>query len=455
MDLKGILRPATMAVIGVSLTKDDHPANSIFRKNHLRHRVRVYGVNSHGGSLQGEKLYQNITEIPEQIDLAVIATKAEFVPTVVEECIKSGVKGAVVVSGGFAETGQKALQDRLVAIAREADFPFIGPNCLGIYAPPNIDTFFVPSERMVKPEEGRVALVSQSGGVLVDHMVKCAGQGIGISVGVSIGNKALIREAELLRHFTEDPDTDVIAFYLEGFGKNEGRDFVLAARQCPKPIIVLKSGKTPGGTKAVSSHTASMAGDYQVFSSVMAQHGIVEANDEFELISFASSLSAYQKPMGPRVGIVTGSGGHGALTIDAAVSHGLEVPPLDEKTKTDLKGVLSSSIKDIASYTNPIDLTGSAVDEDFVATARYLSKHDDIDCILMLVLPYLPGVTMDLGARLGVVYQQEGKPLIAYVPLVEKYSILIEGFIENGVPVAHSVEDAVHMAEAIRRNKSC
>ncbi len=455
MDLKGILRPSTMAVIGISLTNDDHPANAIFRKNHLRHKVKVYGVNSRGGSLRGERLYENISELPEQIDLAVIATKAEYVPSVMEECIKAKTKGAIVVSGGFAETGQNALQDRLIAIARGADFPFIGPNCLGIYAPPNVDTFFVPSERMVRPDAGRLALVSQSGGILVDHMVKCAGQGVGISAGVSIGNKALIREAELLRYFTEDPDTDVIAFYLEGFGKNEGRDFVYAASACPKPVIVLKSGKTPGGTKAVSSHTASMAGDYQVFSSIMAQHGIVEADDEFELISFAASLGCYSKPMGPRCGIVTGSGGHGALAIDAAISHGLEVPSLGEQMQAELRNVLSPSIKAIASYTNPIDLTGSAVDEDFVETARYLSKRDDIDCILMLVLPYLPGVTMDLGARLGVVYQQEGKPLIAYVPLVEKYSILIEGFIENGVPVAHSVEDAIHMAEAIRRNKSC
>ena len=255
MELDSILKPKSMAVIGVSLTNEDHPANVVFRKNYLRHNVKVFGVNAKGGSLRGEKLFTSINEIPEQIDLAAIVTRAEFVPKVMEECIKAGVKGGIIISGGFSETGQGALQERLVHMAREAWFPFIGPNCLGVYAPPYVDTLFVPSERMVQPDKGRVAFVSQSGGILVDHMVQCKAEGVGISTGVSIGNKALIKEGDLMRHFARDPDTDVIAFYLEGFDAHDGRDFVFAASQCAKPIIVLKSGKTPGGKKAVSSHT--------------------------------------------------------------------------------------------------------------------------------------------------------------------------------------------------------
>jgi acetate---CoA ligase (ADP-forming) len=455
MELGSIFKPATMAVIGVSLTKDDHPANVIFHKNSLRQSVKVYGVNGKGGMLRGEVLYKSIADVPEPVDVVVIATKAEFVPQVMEECIRAGAKGAVIVSGGFSEIGRRDLQERIVSMAREAEFPFIGPNCLGIYAPPYIDTLFVPSERMVKPDRGKVALVSQSGGILVDHMLKCANEGVGLSAGVSIGNKALIKETDLLRYFGKDPDTEVIAFYLEGFDKNDGRDFAITASECGKPVIVLKSGKTPGGTKAVSSHTASMAGNYQVFSAVMAQYGIVEAKDEQELVSFAESLGSYKKSFRGRVGIVTGSGGHGALAIDACVSQGLEVLPLTEKEQAELKVTLSPSIQEIATYTNPVDLTGSSVDEDFVAATRFLSRKEDMDCVLTLVLPYLPGITMDLGARLGTVYQQEGKPLIAYVPHVERYGILIEGFISNNIPVAHSVEAAINMVQAIRRNKRC
>jgi acyl-CoA synthetase (NDP forming) len=455
MNLKRLFKPETMVVIGVSLSNDSHPANVIYNKNHLRYKVLTYAVNGKGGTVNGETVYANIKDIPKVIDLAVIATKAEIVPSVITECIDAGVGGAVIVSGGFAETGLTDLQDRLVSIAKEADFPFIGPNCLGIYSPPLMDTFFIPSERIIRPEQGKVAMVSQSGGMLVDHMLKCASEGVGLSLAISIGNKALIREIDLLQYFRNDPETEVITFYLEGFDKNEGRRFVLAASECGKPVIVLKSGKTPGGTTAVKSHTASMAGDYEVFSSVMAQYGVVEAMDEYELVTFAEALSCYKKPIDGRIGIITSSGGHGALATDTCFAHGLQVPVFTKEMKDGLRNVLSPAVQNIASFANPVDLTGSSTDDDFIVAARFLSRTDMVDCIMLLLLPYQPGITMDLGARLSLVYEQEGKPMIAYVPHIEKYSMLVEGFMLNNIPVAHSVEDAVHMAESLRRYKAC
>jgi acetyltransferase len=455
MNLKRLFKPETMAVFGVSLKNDSHPANVIYNKNHLRYKVSTYAVNGKGGTINGEKVYAKIRDIPKTIDLAVIATKAEIVPSVITECIDAGVGGAVIVSGGFAETGQIDLQNRLVSIARDANFPFIGPNCLGIYSPPLIDTFFIPSERIIRPEQGRVAMVSQSGGMLVDHMLKCASEGVGLSLAVSIGNKALIRETDLIKYFRDDPETGVITFYLEGFDKNEGRRFVLDASGCGKPVIVLKSGKTPGGTNAVKSHTASMAGNYEVFSSVMAQHGVVEAMDEYELVTFAEALSCYKKPIEGKIGIITSSGGHGALATDTCFAHGLQVPVFKKEMRDGLCNVLLPAVQNIASFANPVDLTGSSTDDDFVAATRFVSRTDVVDCIMLLLLPYQPGITMDLGARLSLVYKQEGKPLIAYVPHIEKYSMLIEGFMLNNIPVAHSVEDAVHMAESLRRYKAC
>jgi acetate---CoA ligase (ADP-forming) len=455
MNLGRLFKPESMAVIGVSLGNDSHPANVVYNKNYLRHKVRVYAVNARGGIVRGEPVYEHISAIPEKVDLAVIGTRAEIVPQVIGDCIDAGVGGAIVISGGFAETGSMDLQDRLVAIARTSNFPFLGPNCLGIYAPPYMDTFFIPSERLVRPEKGRVALVSQSGGILVDHMIKCAAEGVGVSLAVSIGNKAFIRELDLLDYLKRDPDTDVIAFYVEGFAREEGRAFVLSASECGKPVLVLKAGKTPGGTRAVRSHTAAMAGDYEVFSAVMAQYGIVEAKDDFEIIAFAEALSCYKTPIEGRVGIITGSGGHGALAIDGCVSHGLTVPGFTDEEQQRLREALSPAIREIATFANPVDLTGSSTDDDFVAAARFMCRSPSVDCLMVLLLPYLPGVTMDLGARLSFVSQQEGKPLIAYVPHVEKYNMLIEGFILNRIPVAHSVEDAVHMAEALRRNRRC
>ncbi len=455
MNFTPLFKPKTIAVAGVSLSNERHPANVIYNKIHLRYPVKVYPVNPKGGAFKRDRVYRSMDEIPGPVDLAVIAVRADHVPETLSQCIRRKVGGAVIVSGGFAEIGRTDLQEEITAMAREADFPFIGPNCLGIYAPGHFDTFFLPGERLVRPNPGHVGFVSQSGGVLVDQMVKFTEQGLGLSLAVSIGNKALIRELDLLRHLAADPETRVIAFYVEGFGRNEGRAFVELAAAIPKPVIVLKAGKTTAGSRAVSSHTASLAGDYQVFSDVLAQHGIVEARNEFELTCFCESLSHYPRAIEGRVGIITVSGGHGALASDICADLGLHVPRLSETVKGELRAGLSANVRDIASLENPVDLTGSAVDDDFVAALTVLSEAAEVDAVLLLLLPYSPGISSDLGARLSYVHQQSGKPLVAYVPHVEKYRILIEGFELNNVPVASSIDGAAFMMEAMRRCRPC
>lgn len=455
MNLKPLFEPRTMAVIGVSAANDRHPANVIFDKNNHRYPVEVFGVNPGGGKLHGEPLYESIADIPRKIDLAVIAARAQFVPDIIAACIESGVKSAAVISGGFAEGGRQDLQNRMADIAREAKFPFIGPNCLGLFVPFRVDTFFLPIERMIKPSPGNVAFVSQSGGILVDQMIKFTQQGVGMSKAVSIGNKALIREIDLLKYLLTDPATKVIAFYVEGFAAGEGREFVLAADCSPKPVIIMKSGKSEAGHRAVSSHTASLAGDYASFAAAVAQHNIVEAANEQELVSFCEVLSSYTQPIDGKIGIITGSGGHGAMAVDACAAAGLSVQQFSEDLKISLQKQLTENIRSIASLGNPVDLTGSAVDDDFVTCAKTLAASDDVDCIIVLLLPYLPGVTLDIGVRLSQVQKQFKKPLIAYVPHVEKYNMMIDGFELNGTPVSPSIEGAVQMAKALMRKKPC
>ncbi len=455
MNLSPLFAPRTVAVVGVSLGNDRHPANVIFNKNHLRHRARVFAVNPRGGELLGETVYQDVGMIPEKVDLVVVAVRADQVAGVIRQCVEAGAGGAAVISGGFAEVGRQDLQDEIAGIARDADFPLIGPNCLGVYAPAFVDTFFLPAERMIRPEQGNVALVSQSGGILVDQMIKFAGEGVGISIAVSIGNKAMVRELDLLRHLSRDENTDVIAFYVEGFDQGEGRRFVQEAAKSEKPVIVVKSGKSEAGSRAVSSHTASLAGDYRVFSAVLAQHGVVEARNELELVSFCESLSCYKAPLCGKVGIITASGGHGAMAVDACSDLGIEVPGFSDGLAAAIHGGLSEAVAGIASVKNPVDLTGSAVDDDFLHTAVQLANSGEVDCLLLLLLPYLPGITSDLGARLSSVYQRLKKPLVAYVPRLEKYRMLTEGFELNRVPVAPSIEGAVLMVEALRRYQPC
>eukprot|EP00362_Geleiidae_sp_MMETSP1317_P001058 CAMPEP_0201283724 /NCGR_PEP_ID=MMETSP1317-20130820/43886_1 /ASSEMBLY_ACC=CAM_ASM_000770 /TAXON_ID=187299 /ORGANISM="Undescribed Undescribed, Strain Undescribed" /LENGTH=192 /DNA_ID=CAMNT_0047601089 /DNA_START=136 /DNA_END=711 /DNA_ORIENTATION=- len=192
-----------MAVIGVSSKKRGHPANVIYSKSNFRYPIKVFPVNPHGGMLYRENIYTKLSELPEKVDLAVIAARAQYVPEIIKSCIQNEVGGAVIISGGFAEIGITDLQEHIVSMAKEASFPFIGPNCLGICSPPDFDTFFLPSERLIQPRAGNVAFVSQSGGVLVDQMAKFAGQNIGVSLAVSIGNKALIKEIDLLKYLSE------------------------------------------------------------------------------------------------------------------------------------------------------------------------------------------------------------------------------------------------------------
>jgi len=455
MDFDPLFNPETMAVIGMSMRNDQHPANVIFNKNRLRYPVKVYAVNPSGGVYQGEKVYSSIRDVPEPVDVAIIAVRADVAPATLKECIEAGVKGAVVVSGGFAEVGRKDLQDQMARIAKEADFPFLGPNCLGIYNPSRADTFFLPPERMVRPERGNVAVVSQSGGILVDQLIKFADEGIGLSLGVSIGNKALIREIQLMEYLAKDDATEVIAFYVEGFEEGEGRLFAEAARACPKPVVVMKAGKSQEGSRAVSSHTASIAGDYRVFSSILEQMGVVEARSEFELVAFCESLSCYKRNIEGRVGIVTGSGGHGAMAVDACLAQGLKVPQLEEVHQQEMRERVNRRIRDIASFSNPIDLTGSAVDEDFFQVVEVFSHSPEIDVVLVLLLPYIPGMSSDLSARLSQIYLTAQKPIVAYIPHVEKYRMFVEGFELNRIPVSHSIEGAVLMVEAMRRYRSC
>jgi acetyltransferase len=456
VNLAPLFLPKSIAVIGLSTSNDNHPANVIFNKNLLRYPIKSYAVNPKGGSLNGEKVFSSVSALPEPVDLAVIAVRADYVLPVLKGCIENGVKGAIIISGGFAEAGKNVLQQELADLASKHNFPFIGPNCLGLYSPGVVDTFFLPTERMVQPASGDVAVVSQSGGILVDLLVKFAREGVGVSSAISIGNKAQIREMQLLEFLSSDPRTRVIAFYIEGFSRNEGREFVQLAQQCKKPIIVLKSGKTSAGSRAVSSHTASLAGDYRVFSSVLSQHGIIEAVNENELVSYCEALSCYPdiRTEG-NVGIISGSGGHGALAVDACIEQGLNVPQFPASVQDSLRNVFSDSIRSIASLANPVDLTGSALESDFVAAVEQFCAIDDIDCILLLMLPYLPGISSDLGARLGQVYRKFGKPLVAYVPHVEKYQMLIEGFELSHVPVASSIESAVNMTRVLRRCRPC
>lgn len=455
MNLDRLLKPKSIAVIGVSTSHDNHPANVIFKKLQFRYPVEVYAVNNRGGELYGVPVYSSIDAVPVTVDLAIIVVRAAYSPKILEACIDSGVGGAIIISGGFAETGNVELQERVATIAKDADFPFIGPNCLGYFSPGKVDTFILPGERLETPTAGGVAIISQSGAFLVDLLVKFSKHGIGVSQAVSIGNKAVIREIDLLNYQKNNPETNVIILYIEGFAKKEGRAFVEAATCIGKPVVVIKSGKSAVGRRAVSSHTASIAGDYKVFSDVFAQHGIIEAQNEYEILSYCKGLNAYPRNIQRNIGIITISGGHGVAASDMCAGRGLVLPEIPDEVRRKIYHRLSPSVRNIATIANPVDLTASAIDEDFIAAYGEMTKLPDYNAFLMLVLPYSTGISVDIGAKVSNPSQKRVRPLVAYIPHMAKYQAFIEGFELNGVPVSDSIEGAVLMLEGMRRYQPC
>ncbi|MBS7288593.1 MAG: CoA-binding protein [Candidatus Freyarchaeota archaeon] len=457
MDLKSVFQPRTLCVIGVSQYNPLSPGTVIYQKNLHEMEVEVFGVNPRGGTLDGREIYKSISDVPKDIDLAVICVHAEAVNEVLEECGEVGVKGVVVVSGGFAEIGGEGIerQNQLVKIAKKYDMVVIGPNCVGVYSPPYVDTFFLPSERLVTPPPGNVAVISQSGGILVDQFFsKYTERKIGVSVAVSTGNKAIVDENVLLEYFKNDPRTKLIAVYLEGFREKEGTLFLRRAMECferKKPVLVFMAGKSDYGKQATASHTGSVMAAYNVASAAFRQWGVIEAEDEYEVITFSKVLS-FNLPSikNGNIAVLTISGGHGVLCADLCVQYGLKLVEFTEEEQEEMRMLLNPSAAPIASLKNPIDLTGSLTDSDVEKVAEYLMRNEKVEATILLMLPYPPTISMQLGRRTANIVRKYRKPVVAYVPWVQKYQMIVEGFELNGVPVAHTVEEAVQMIKALK-----
>ncbi|MEM3564819.1 MAG: CoA-binding protein [Candidatus Jordarchaeaceae archaeon] len=459
MDLKKVFEPKSMAVVGVSVTNPLNPGTVIFNKNHHEMQVKTIPVNLRGGTIEGTQIYPTVLDIPEEVDLAVIVVRADLVNSVLEDCGKAGIGGAIVISGGFAEMGNGGveLQREMVKIASEYDIALVGPNCMGVYSPPYVDTFFIPSERMLKPPPGNVAILSQSGGFIVDQFLsKYAERKIGVSAAVSIGNKAVVDETILMEYFLKDKRTKTVAMYIEGFREGEGRRFLDVAAEFGgnKNIIVFRAGKTAVGRKAAMSHTSSIAASPRLASDVFRQYGIVEAENEQEIVSFAKILSFKNKPIkNGDIAILTVSGGHGVVCADLAVKYGLNLVEFTQEEMKEMKQLISPAAARIASLSNPIDLTGSAEDVDMERVLEYILQIDRVEAVLILNFPYPPTISMQIGRRLSNIAGRYGKPVVAYVPWLLKYDIIIEGFEINNVPVAHTLEEAVQMIKALKMRR--
>ncbi|MFF3311878.1 acetate--CoA ligase family protein [Streptomyces sp. NPDC002952] len=409
--MRRLMRPSSVAVIGAS-NEAGKIGNSV-----MRNLVdggfagEIHPVNPKGGDIAGRKAYKSVTDVPGEVDVAVFAVPAKAVASVLEEVGRKGIPNAVLIPSGFAETGEHALQDEVVAIGERYGVRLLGPNIYGYYATwQNLcATFCTPYD-----VKGGVALTSQSGGIGMAILGFARTTRTGVSAIVGLGNKSDLDEDDLLTWFGEDPRTECIAMHLEDL--KDGRAFVAAARATvpKKPVVVLKAGRTAAGAKAAGSHTGALAGDDAVYDDILRQAGVVRAPGLGDMLEYARALPVLPAPRGDNVVIITGAGGSGVLLSDAVTDNGLslmEIPP-------DLDASFRAFIPPFGAAGNPVDITGGEPPSTYEATIRLGLSDPRVHALVLgywhtLVTP--PMVFAELTARVVAEFRARGieKPVVA------------------------------------------
>ena len=363
--LSAIFTPKSVAVIGASSSPEKLGFQILKNIRDAGFKGPIYPVNPKAAAILDLRCYPSIGAVEGAPELAVIIVPATAVPATLAECGAKGAKGAIVISGGFGESGPEgeALQRRAVEAARTHRIRMVGPNCQGVNNPYHGLCASWPLLTM----RGSMAVVSQSGTVAAALMDWAGQEGIGVSALVSMGNRADVDEADLVEHFDGDPQTRAIALYIEGV--KDGPRFLAAARRARKPIVVLKPGRTEKGRQAAELHTKSLAGRDEVYQGAFRQFGICRAETLHELYDFSKTLAYLRRPTGRRVLIVTSSGGCGVLAADIAAAEGLDVAPLPDAVASQLRSFLPRHFV----VNNPLDLTGDAtaqIYKDVLAVAK-------------------------------------------------------------------------------------
>lgn len=448
--LNPVFYPQSIAVVGAS-TRPGTVGNDIFRNLlYAEFNGSVYPVNPKATAICGVHAYPTLAEIPATIDMAVLIVPASNVLAVVDQAIAKGVKALVVISAGFKEIGPEgaALEARLRDKVREVGIPLIGPNCLGVI---NTD----PTVRMnaafgrKMPEPGNLAFLSQSGALCTSVLDYAEERQMGFSKFISFGNKADVNEIDLLDYLAKDDKTSVIAMYLEDV--SNGRQFIETVRDISwrshKPMLCLKSGRSPEGAKAVSSHTGSLAGSDSVYDALLIQSGVQRVDTIAELFDYAALYTTQPLPAGDRVAIVTNAGGPGIMATDAAVRHGLKLAELSDATKQKLK----LSLPVTASLRNPIDVIGDARADRYKATVRTVLEDDNVDMGIVILTPQSMTDIEETAAVVPEAVKGISKPVVCSFMGAKDVAPGVHILRSAGVPNYAFPEDGVKSLAAANR----
>jgi acetyl coenzyme A synthetase (ADP forming)-like protein len=436
--LDAIFNARSVAVVGASASPDK--TGHIILKNILDggYSGSLYPVNPRAETILGLTCYPSLSAIPGGLDLVVVVVPAKLVPGVIDEGGRKGIKGAVVISGGFGEIGNGELEDQVKAAAARYGVRVIGPNCQGFNYTPNR---LCASWPLVK-SGGPIAVISQSGTVGAAIEMWAEQEEIGVSGFVALGNKCDVNELDLVEFFAGDPNTKVIALYIEGIRDGQGFMKLMRSVSGRKPVVVLKPGKTEKGKKAVASHTHSIAGSDEVFQGVCRQLRITRASDVAELYDFSKALGYLKRPKGRKMLVVTSSGGCGILATDTAEQSGIEVAELDGRTKEELKKVLPETCV----IGNPLDLTGDANAERYGAAVETAARTAGADFFLLIFGDPIPGACEIVQGLRGTIPQEI---VVCYLGGGETEKREVLKMHRGGIPVFPTPERAVKAVNAL------
>lgn len=451
--LDPIFKPKSVAVVGASDNPRSWGTGVMRRLLTTGYEGAIYPVNLHHDKVMGLKAYASISQISEPVDLVIIIIPAADVPMVMRDCINRKVKGAVIISAGFAEVNDtgKALQDEIVKIANRGGMRFVGPNVNGIFS--SVGRLNIPFERLPRP--GPIAFISHSG-MFGGYLLQVANnKGYGMSKYIPVGNQADLNAADYLAYLAHDSDTKVIVLYMEGF--TQGRKFFDIAREVVKikPVIIHKGGYTSVGARAALSHTASLSGDNKIFDGLCKQVGFIRVYEAIHAFDMAHALANQPQPEGKRVAIF-GSGGQGVVTADACISLGLEVPQLTSEVARSLKKYLAPHAP---LPQNPNDIAGGAVSMvDRAKMIDYVAQQEYIDGVITSIpvnwlqagssteLERMSGDGAELLAAIPIKY---GKPVIALSSHRVEGGITVDILRSSGIPIYEMPEDGARAMHAL------
>jgi acyl-CoA synthetase (NDP forming) len=465
-EMGAFFNPASVAVVGAS--KKVNKAGHVIFKNFVENKRRgvfageLYAVNPNEDYVLGYRSYPSVAKIAGDVELIVIVVPADIVPTIMEEAAGKGVRNTVIITSGFSEVGNTALERKITQVADTAGIRVLGPNCLGVYdISTGVDMLFLPETKVLttgdefvatpRPMTGNIAIVTQSGAFGAASLDYLSGIQMGVSKFVSFGNKCDVAEPEMLEYFLQDDATWVILLYVEAI--EEGREFMRVAEAVTrrKPIVAFKSGKSAAGARAAASHTGAIAGSDQIYDAAFAQVGVVRANDMEEFFDVGKAFALQPPAAGPKVAILTDAGGPGIMAVDRCISRGLRVEEFSDAVVDQFQQLKrDGKLPEFAANANPVDVTGSATSEMFELSAEILLTAPEVDGLIVLGLHHTPALQEDFVDRIARLVTPCTKPVVACDIGETEMAIFIRSRFEKlGIPAYASPEDAAGAMAAL------